>query len=299
MTVAVAASSPAIDLTFFLPSERLHPFVTTYYHLRVDPAGGDVVEDWLHPEWANIRLARMDDFTAAIGDEEPAALPDTIVAGPTSKTTRFRVGAGRSWGIGLLPLGWAQLVGLNASHYVDRLTDAAQDEALARFAGLRKLAFAAPDDLAQEVRAIDAALLAMLDRAQPADGRIAKVHALLVDENITSVAQLCEGVGMTTRTLERFCKRWFGFSPRVLLARQRFLRCLGRFMLDPSMNWLATLDDHYYDQAHFVRDFRKFMTMSPSEYARLPHPVLMAAARARQEMAGAPMQVLHKPQAGA
>lgn len=293
MTAALPA--PCIDLTFFLPSERLQPFVTTYYHLHIDLAGGDPVEDWLHPEWANVRLFQTEDFRAAIGDDDLAELPDTVAAGPTSKTTRFRVGAGRSWGIGLLPLGWAQLVGLDASHYADRLADAARVDALAPFAAIRHVAFAAPDDLAQEAQAIDAALLSILDRSPPADERIAKVHALLLDEDIANVSVLADHAGMSPRTLERFCKRWFGFSPRLLLARQRFLRCLGRFMLDPSLNWLSTLDDHYYDQAHFVRDFRKFMTMSPSEYARLPHPVLMAAARARHAAAGAPMQVLHKP----
>ena len=54
---------------------------------------------------------------------------------------------------------------------------------------------------------------------------------------------------------------------------------------------------YYHDQAHFVRDFKRFMLMSPSEYASRPHPVLAAAAHARLAVAGQAMQVLHEPSA--
>ena len=81
----------------------------------------------------------------------------------------------------------------------------------------------------------------------------------------------------------------------LLLRRQRFLRSLAQFMLDPSLTWIKTLDWHYVDQAHFVRDFKRFMTMSPSTYAALDHPVLRSAARARAVAAGAAVQALHQP----
>ena len=66
-------------------------------------------------------------------------------------------------------------------------------------------------------------------------------------------------------------------------------------MLDPSLTWIRTLDFHYVDQAHFVRDFRRFMGMSPRRYGTLDHPVLRAAAQGRTVAAGAAVQVLHRP----
>ena len=76
------------------------------------------------------------------------------------------------------------------------------------------------------------------------------------------------------RSLERLCGRYFGFPPKLLLRRQRFLRSLAQFMIDPGHTWSEAIDGQYYDQAQFVRDFRSFMGMTPSEYADAPHPIL-------------------------
>src|SRR3546814_969262 len=92
--------------------------------------------------------------------------------------------------------------------------------------------------------------------------------------------------GLSERSVERLSRRAFGFPPKLLLRRQRFLRSLARFMLDPSMAWTATLDHHYYDQAQFIRDFQRFMGMRPGVYAARAKPILGAAALARAAAAG-------------
>ena len=79
---------------------------------------------------------------------------------------------------------------------------------------------------------------------------------------------------MGERSLERLCRRYFGFPPKLLLRRQRFLRTLAQFMFDTRLTWSKAIDGQYYDQAQFVRDFRSFMGMTPSEYADTPHPIL-------------------------
>lgn len=66
-------------------------------------------------------------------------------------------------------------------------------------------------------------------------------------------------------------------------------------MLDPTLAWIDTMDSQYVDQAHFIRDFRRFMDETPRAYAARPHPVPWAAAQARAEAAGAAMQVLQSP----
>ena len=109
----------------------------------------------------------------------------------------------------------------------------------------------------------------------PHEEQILACQEALRDPDMANVTELGARLGIGDRSLERLCGRYFGFPPKLLLRRQRFLRSLAQFMLDPHRrNWSEVLDGQYYDQAQFVRDFRSFMGMTPSEYADTPHPIL-------------------------
>lgn len=287
----------AVKVRFFLPSPALAPYITTYYLTEVDLAPAATIEDWLHPEWGNLRFARNDGWSAAIGAGPLAPIPHFVATGPTSMATRFHTGPMRSWGIGLLPLGWARLVGSPADRYADCNVDGATEPAFQAFAPLLDLIFSGAPDPAAEAARIDTFLLDLLDRTTAPDdeARIRAAHAALLDLPSGSVGELAARLGLSARSLERLSLRAFGFPPKLLLRRQRFLRSLAQFMLDPTLSWIRTIDWQYVDQAHFVRDFKRFMTMSPSAYAALDKPVLRAAAQARAAAAGAAVQVLHRP----
>ena len=109
-------------------------------------------------------------------------------------------------------------------------------------------------------------------------------------------AELVERVGAGQRTVERLCLRAFGFAPKLLLRRQRIMRSIAQFMLDPSLKWIGAIDSHYHDQAQFVRDFHEFMGTTPREYAARPHPVLLTFMRERSRIAGAAVQTLDRPE---
>lgn len=291
--MASEAGSGMLKIAFFLPSPDLTPYITTYYLIEAaQPAG--IIEDYLHPEWANVRMAVQGQIHGAISGGELVRMPDFVAAGPTSVATRFGLESGRYWGIGLLPAGWARFIDGPASAYADRYADVAGDPA---FAALRPLGaiLASGGDNGRVAEAIDAYLKSLLSRPEKDDARIGAMHRALLDREADSVAALASNMGISPRSLERLAKQVFGFPPKLLLRRQRFLRCLAQFMLDPSLRWLNTMDWHYHDQAHFTRDFRRFMGMSPREYARLDHPVMRAAAFARSRATGEAVQGLHPP----
>lgn len=289
---AVAGSS--VNLRFALPSAPLRRYVTTYYCTEAVCSPREPwLEDHLHPEWANLRFLGANKVESVIGPGDPQPCPAFTVTGPTSRAARFRLGSGRFWGIGLLPAGWAALFPAQAGDYADRFVDGLADPAFAAFAPLARALAASDGDYAAELALIERHVEALFARAEPFDPAISAMTEALLDAEVQTVVQLAERMGINVRALERLSRRAFGFPPKLLLRRQRFLRSLSRFILDPSLHWLGALDCHYHDQSHFVRDFKRFMGMSPSAYAKLDKPILVAAARGRMAIAGQAVQGLH------
>lgn len=244
-------------MRFALPSEALRPYVTTYYLIEARNSSSEpVIEDYLHPEWSNLRFLKAGWSASAIGDAPLRESPAFAVTGPTTQATRFRIGEnsgrgpgpveGGNWGIGLMPLGWAKLIGVPAHEYADRYVDGNADPAFKAFRSLGKalsLRFQGKQgDFTREVEAIEACLSDFLDQPVRHEEQITAINIALVDPDIASANQLAERVGMNLRSLERLSRRAFGFPPKLLLRRQRFLRSLSQFMLDPSLKWLNTLD---------------------------------------------------------
>lgn len=292
------AIGDAVSVRFFMPSPPLAPYITTYYLVEARlPYGGGMVEDWLHPEWGNLRISGGGQWQAAIGAAPLTDGPRMIASGPTSLCTHFTMGHGRCWGIGLLPAGWARFIDAPADAHSDSFCDAFSTKDFAALTGLAACVDANRPDAAAEAARFDAYLCDLLGQRpqSPAEQRIQQAHAMLMNKDVATVGEMSEQLAMSPRSLERLSLRAFGFAPKLLLRRQRFMRSLAQFMVDPSLAWIRTLDCHYVDQAHFVRDFKRFMTMSPSAYAALDHPVLRAAARARAAATGQAVQVLHRP----
>lgn len=267
--------------------------MSTYSLTKVEP-GSDLVFDQVYPEWGNVRLTADGDMTACTGPGPLIRCNPSAGIGPTTHATRFSLAPGHYWTIGLLPLGWAQFIDTPASAFADRWEIIGDQSVFAPFAPLVGLV-AISTDPDEAVARIDAHIVSLLSRPAPEEDAILRTHKALIDPAITTVVQLAERTGMTTRSLERLAHRAFGFMPKLLLRRQRFLRSLSQFMLDPSLAWIETMDTQYVDQAHFIRDFRRFMDTTPRKYAALPHPVLWAAAQARAAVAGKAMQVLQPP----
>jgi AraC-like DNA-binding protein len=189
------------------------------------------------------------------------------------------------------------LIGCPAEDFADSFSDGQSTPELAMLAPLHGLAFGGDPEPAAVANRINAYLLDLLQARSPTtdEERVRTAHRLLIDDTVGTVAELGEQLAMSPRSFERFSKRTFGFLPKLLLRRQRFTRSLAQFLLDPSLAWIKTIDPFYADQAHFVRDFKRFMGMSPSAYGLADKPILRATAHARAAALGGAIQALHQP----
>jgi AraC-like DNA-binding protein len=283
---------------FHSPPEPLRRYFTSFYFTKITPPPGETVSDLLHPEWANLRFFSGALPVAEARDGTRVSGTFFTATGPSSQAVHFAVGETRLWGVGLLPLGWAKFVRADAAHHANAVADGHAHPAFASFRPLAQVLFGPDAESEAEFGRIVEHFLARIDEPVPDEERIVAIHEAMVDPEIHTVAALVERVGGTPRTIERVCLRAFGFSPKLLLRRQRFMRSLSHFMLDPGVRWSSAMDGHYYDQAQFVRDFREFMGMTPRQYASLEKPILTAVMRARARIAGAAAQTLDRPKGG-
>ncbi|MFM5918359.1 MAG: helix-turn-helix domain-containing protein [Novosphingobium sp.] len=290
-------SDTGVELSFFVPSEQLRPYISSFYMMDVRLRSGQRIEDWLLPEWASLRMAQTGGCLAGIVPQKPEPRRGMMASGPTSFATRISIGSARIWGIGILPLGWARFIAAPAADFADRIGDAGVENSWKKLHSAYDLVFADQAEPPVAAARLEDHFSRLLAASSPGEDeeRIRTTHRLLIDEEIGSVNDLADHLQFSARTLERFCLKAFGFSPKLLLRRQRFTRSLAKFLLNPRLTWTSALDDHYVDQAHFVRDFRRFMGMSPSAYAQAPHPMLAATARARDAAVGGAVQALHRP----
>ena len=285
----------AVTVRFYPPPEDLRGCFTTFYVTELDPGEDGLLHDCLHPEWAGMRFFNPSGPSAWMDDGQRHDCLLFQAAGPTSHPIHFAMPKTRMWGFGFLPLGWARYVRLPAAAYADKLCDGHAEPLCAPFRPLAESLFGPEPDEAAELARIIAFFRDFRAYPLPEEKRIVAIHAALVDPEVVTVTDLVGRVAASQRTVERLCHRHFGFSPKLLLRRQRFMRSLAQFMLDPSLKWIGAMDPNYHDQAQFVRDFREFMGVSPREYSSKPHPVLERFLHERLKAHGTPVQTLDKP----
>jgi AraC-like DNA-binding protein len=285
----VSFSGPS--LRFRLPPPDLSHLISTFYLLD---SGTDGIDDWLHPEWANIRIACRGMWQWGPAGQAVAATPTDALFGPTSLAARtVSTPGGALIGIGLLPLGWKMLIGTPIGAMVNRCaTLSAVWPELAACAAARDIG--ERDDA--RFAALENAVRARLNAFERADeSRDIRMHETLVHGDIQTVAAFAQACGLSERTLARHSERSFGFGPKLLLRRQRFLRSLDRMLRQTGPTLTDMQGDEFADQSHFSREFRAFMGMTPRDYLALPRPLLRLAARERLRLAGQSLQGLHPP----
>ena len=270
MPAANDATSASVRIR--LPDERLRSFATFYYF--VDCFGP--LEDFLYPEWGNIRFTTRGSWIIELGHHYPTYPMTTALFGPTDRAARVTSQGGKTVGFGLTPLGWQRLVGIAADQLANRVIPLG--DAIGRPDGeLLVELIAAGDDDEAAAAIFDRLLLDRLDRtASNPDWAIALDH--VVRERPHDVETFAARLGVSQRSLTRMCRRVFGFGSKRLLRRQRFLATLGQMRVNEQRHYVSLIDPDYFDQAHFVHEFREFMGLSPTEYLSVPRPLMGQAA---------------------
>ena len=129
--------------------------------------------------------------------------------------------------------------------------------------------FASSDDV--EMIDIASRLIAeQLPKEDPAVGTVCEiVEAIAADKEITRVEHILARCEIKERTLQRLFARYVGASARWVIKRYRVYESLGSLDSDHCPDWARlAVDLGYFDQAHFINDFRKLVGCTPVDYHR-------------------------------
>ncbi|MFZ6653819.1 AraC family transcriptional regulator [Undibacterium sp. TJN19] len=113
----------------------------------------------------------------------------------------------------------------------------------------------------------------LLQQLPAPDSQVKRVSSLLAriasDRDITSVEQLMTLASLDKRALQRLFQKYVGIGPKWVISRYRLHEAVAQVQEGKTISWSGlALELGYFDQAHFIRDFRQLVGMSPQEYEK-------------------------------
>jgi AraC-like DNA-binding protein len=95
------------------------------------------------------------------------------------------------------------------------------------------------------------------------------VEQIAADRTLTRVAALADRFGVSQRTLQRLFGQYVGVSPKWVIQRYRLLEAADQLAHDGSIDVSGLAQAlGYFDQAHFINDFRATVGSTPTEYTQ-------------------------------
>ncbi len=119
------------------------------------------------------------------------------------------------------------------------------------------------------INIVEAFLRARRPRLDANVHRVAEiVYTAAKERGILKVDDLVDRFGLNKRTLQRLFARYVGVSPKWVIQRYRLHEAAEQLVADAAGQAALALQLGYSDQAHFIRDFKAIVGMSPAAYAR-------------------------------
>ncbi len=95
------------------------------------------------------------------------------------------------------------------------------------------------------------------------------IDAFCSQMNDLDVWEFCDEQGINQRRLERVFNKYIGVNPKFFKKLTRFQQTLNRLLAQRYTDLTSlAYDNAYYDQAHFIRDFKSFTGSPPSQFVK-------------------------------
>lgn len=236
---------PAPDLAFFVE----HYWIVNWDLSDQEPYQSETLP---HP---SVHLVIENDRSSIIG----------VMRGKFSRTLK-----GRGWAFGIKFKPGAFYPFLKSP--VSRLTDRSLD--LRAVFGMDGVRFEEEMRRCEgEGAMIELADSFLRERLPERDEHVALVNQIIgriiADRAITKVDDVARLFDLTPRSLQRLFSHYVGVSPKWVIKRYRLHDAAERLASGDVPDWpQLALDLGYFDQAHFINDFKAIVGKAPAEYAK-------------------------------
>lgn len=96
------------------------------------------------------------------------------------------------------------------------------------------------------------------------------VNMILQNPHQISINRLTEKVGYSQKHLIKIFKEHVGVTPKAFMRINRFQRAIREIETNRFGNWNTIAHESgYYDQAHFINDFKAFSGFTPNQYLKM------------------------------
>jgi len=258
-----------MEIRRYTPGWPLSEFVHLFWsceHYRVPHAKERILPDGSAELVINLR-ADINRVWDRDRPERCSTCAGVIVAGPHSNffviDTDEQQGC---MGIHFRPGGAFPFLGLPADELHDKLVglDALWGRAAAEMRD-RMLELATPEERFRELERI------LLQRV---GGRLSRHPAVAFSlprfehaPQLQSVGDVTRQIALSSRRFIQVFREQVGMTPRLYCRVRRFQAAVQTIGEGRTVDWAAVaLDCGYYDQAHFIHDFRAFSGLTPTMY---------------------------------
>jgi AraC-like DNA-binding protein len=266
-----------LSIRYFPPAAELIGRVASFYIMEANPETAVDIEDFAIPVWPNMRFLLRGEIDVQLESTHAYKSPPAQCAlfGSTTVATHVRMrGSLKVIGGSFFPRGWREIFCVPASDWANKAGLLKTIWGYEPTGTLRELSMATKDeDIVSILNQLLLDRLAATRKVRFPDNTNL-VEALLVDPAITSVDQLAERTGLSLRQIERIAMAGYGHPPKQVIRKFRFLRTMATLAKTPDAAWRDIIDELYYDQSHFIRDFKQFTGLTPTKYQQKP-PLIM------------------------
>lgn len=93
------------------------------------------------------------------------------------------------------------------------------------------------------------------------------VHSILQSPEQLAISRLSARIGFSQKHFIKLFKEHVGVTPKAFVKIMRFQKAIQEIEANRNVHWASiAYESGYYDQAHFISDFKDFSGFTPKQY---------------------------------